>query len=283
MQAKLRRIAAEFLGLPEARCFIGWEELPAAMGTRPAVISEPAQAERLTFTRGCHANPVKYLPRFRGKEGIVGVAVKGCDARALRELVRSRQVEREKVFVVGVPCDGLEERDGSLARRCHGCRYPEGFAYDVELGPMVTPDLPPRPQDDVDLEAMTPEQRRAFFEAELDRCIRCEACRRICYGCFCPRCIFESTDPRWSSRRADRADKLFYHAVRAFHLAGRCIGCDECAWVCPVGVRLDLLNRALRDGALDLFGYEGAGVRDQEPPLRTFAVDDPDPFVRGRS
>ncbi|MBW2277929.1 MAG: 4Fe-4S dicluster domain-containing protein, partial [Deltaproteobacteria bacterium] len=254
----------------------------AGPGTRPAVISEPEQATRLTWTTGCHANPTKYLPRFRGKDGIVGVAVKGCDARGLRELVRTRQVERDKVFVVGVPCDGLEEK-GGLARRCYGCRYPEGFEYDAVLGPMKTPDLPKRPPDDVDLESMSLAERREFFEGELAKCIRCEACRRICYGCFCPRCIFENTDPRWTSKRASRPEKLFYHAVRAYHLAGRCIGCDECAWVCPVGVRLDLLNRALRDGAEQLFGYEGAGIIDQEPPLRTFALDDPDPFAKGRS
>jgi ferredoxin len=282
MRDELRRIAAEFLGRPDARCFIGWEELPAGLGTRPAVIFESEQAERLAWTKGCHANPVKYLPRFRGQDGVIGVAVKGCDARGLRELIRAHQVDREKVFVVGVPCDGLEER-GALARRCYGCRYPEDFEYDAVLGPMETPDLPARPPDDVGLASMSREQRRELFEEELDKCIRCEACRRICYGCFCPRCIFESSEPRWSSKRASRSEKLFYHAVRAYHLAGRCIGCDECAWVCPVGVRLDLLNRALRDGAEELFGYEGAGVLDQEPPLRTFAVDDPDPFARGRS
>jgi ferredoxin len=278
---RLRQIAAEFLGRAEARCFIGWEELPAGPGTRPAVLSAPGQTERLTWNNACHANPTMYLPRFRERDGVVGLAVKGCDARALRELIRSGQVTRDKVFVVGIPCTGLEDRDGVLLRRCHGCRYPVDFEYDVELGPMETPDLPQRPAHDEDLGTMSREERRAFWEIELDKCIRCEACRRICYACFCPQCIFECTEPRWVSKRADRGEKLFYHAVRALHLAGRCIGCDECAWVCPVGVRLDLLNRALREGTLELFGYDGAGVHDEEPPLRTFSPDDPDPFAEG--
>jgi ferredoxin len=283
MEDRLQTVAAELLARSDSRCFIGWEALPNGLGTRPAVLTDPGQAARLTWDTSCHANPAMYLPRFRGREGVVGVAVKGCDARGLRELIRSNQVRRDQVYIVGVPCTGLRERDGSLARRCYGCRYPEGFGYDVELGPMQTPDLPERPAGDVDLDAMSLDERRRFWQAELDKCIRCDACRRICYGCFCPTCIFELGDPRWVSKRAGPSEKFFYHAVRAYHLAGRCIGCEECSWVCPVGVRLDLLNRALADCAADLFGYPGAGVTDEEPPLRTFALDDPDPFARSRS
>jgi ferredoxin len=283
MQDRLRELAAAFLGRPDARCFVGWEELPGGEGTRVTLVTRPARAGRLAWNRSCHANTAALLPRLRGGKGVIGVAVKGCDARALRELIRSGQVDRAAIHVFGVPCDGLRDRDGNLARRCHGCRYPDDFGYDDVLGPMVTPDLPAHPPGDVDLGAMSREERRAFWEAELDRCIRCEACRRICYACFCPRCIFESTDPRWTSRRDGRPEKLFFHAVRAYHLAGRCVACDECSRVCPAGVRLDLLHRALRDGTAELFGYDGAGVRDAEPPLRAFRVDDPDPFAKGKS
>ena len=32
------------------------------------------------------------------------------------------------------------------------------------------------------LEAMTPEERYAFWRGELSRCIRCNACRNVCPG-----------------------------------------------------------------------------------------------------
>ena len=283
MERRRREIARELLARPRAICFLGWEAAPGGRGTRPIAIRGADRAELLVWNRSCHANLAAYLPRFRGAEGVVGIAVKGCDARALRELVRARQIERERLFVVGVPCAGLAGPDGEpLARRCFGCRYPEGFAYDEALGPMSTPDLPPRPADEPDLDAMSPAERRRWFETELARCIRCDACRKACYGCFCPECLFESSRPRWISRRGTAEEKLFYHAVRAYHLAGRCIGCEECGRACPAGVRLDVLNRALAKGVEEAFDFAGAGVaEDAVPPLLAFETGDPEPYPGG--
>lgn len=281
MISSLRHIAREFLGREEAVCFLGWEEAPGGGGTRPAVIRDPAGVERLVWNRECFANLATYLPRYRELDGVVGIAVKGCDARAVRNLLGSRQATREKLYVIGVPCTGLAGPDGeSLAARCHGCRYPEGFEYDAVLGPMQTPDLPEPPDELAD---MSLEERRRFWEAELDKCLRCDACRKICYGCFCPECFFESAEPRWISGRKDFSEKLFFHAVRAYHLAGRCVGCGECQRACPAGVRLDLLNRSLRDAVGDNFQFPGAGLTEADPPLQTFCPGDPEPSDRRRS
>ena len=281
MQNKLREIAREFLERPEAGCFIGYET-GARGAVQAAFIRSPEETERLIWNRYCFPNLSAYLPQFRQKEGLTGIAVKGCDARALRELIRSRQVDRAKVFVVGIPCTGLAgSQENTLAERCHGCIYPEEFSYDAVLGPMESPGLPLRPENNA-LTGLSPRERRETWHAELEKCIRCEACRKVCYGCFCPECIFESTQPRWLSRRQGLAEKFFFHSVRAFHLAGRCIGCGECERACPAGVRLMLLNNSLRDGAAELFGFKGAGVTEEAPPLIAFSKDDPDPFSGGK-
>ncbi|MBI4702613.1 MAG: 4Fe-4S dicluster domain-containing protein, partial [Deltaproteobacteria bacterium] len=206
MQDELREIARQFLGRPDAACFIGHELAPAAgnaPATRPVVLRDPEDAERIVCGEHCHALLAAYLPRHRATGGLVGIAARGCEARALRELVRARQVDRASLFVVGLGCAGLLGPDGAVLPRCQGCRYPEGFAYDLTLGEMRGPDLPAPAAT-----ALAPAERRSFWEAELAKCIRCEACRKICYACYCPQCFFESTRPRWISKRGDLGEKL---------------------------------------------------------------------------
>jgi ferredoxin len=282
MEDKLREIAKEFLQRTEAECFIGYEKLPDG-SVKPAFIRSPGEVDRLVWNRECFANLASYLPNLREKEGIIGISVKGCDARSLRELIRSHQVERSKIYIVGLPCtnNGLKAYEGDgIAERCFGCRFPEDFHYDAVLGPMKTPDLPARAEGDT-LASILPEKRFAFWENEIEKCIRCDACRKICYACFCPECIFESQQPRWLSRRQSQSEKFFFHSVRALHLVGRCIGCGECERACPAGVRLMLLNRQLQKDIELLFGYKGVGVSEEVPPLLTFSKDDPDPFSGG--
>ncbi len=280
MENKLRSIAGEFLERPDSLCFIGYEK-PAKGSVKPAFIRSPEEAHRLVWNRECFANLVTYLPNFRDREGIVGIAVKGCDARALRELTRARQVDRSKIYIVGLPCTGLADpRGDGIAERCFGCVYPEGFRYDVVLGPMETPGLPPRSEGET-LSGLSPEERYASWKAEFEKCIGCDACRKVCYACFCPECIFESIHPQWVTSRRSLAEKFFYHSVRAFHLVGRCIGCGECQRICPAGVRLMLLNRQLLRDTEDLFGFKGVGVSEEPPPLLTFSKDDPDPLPGG--
>ncbi len=275
VEDKLRRIAREFLERPDAICFIGYEAGLHGF-VRPAFIRNPEGVSRLVWNQACFPNLATYIPEFRFKKGVVGIAVKGCDARALRELIRARQIDRSGIFIVGLPCTGLKVTgQDRIAERCYGCVFPEDFHYDAVLGPMRTPDLPER-SDVEPLTSLPLEKRQAFWQAELDKCIRCDACKNICYGCFCPECILESTQPRWLSRHQGQAEKFLFHSIRALHLAGRCIGCGECERACPAGVRLMLLNRYMQKEMKDLFGYKGVGVGEEDPPLLTYSREDAD-------
>ena len=43
------------------------------------------------------------------------------------------------------------------------------------------------------IETMSPEEKFAFFQKELSKCIRCNACRNVCPACSCRKCVFDST------------------------------------------------------------------------------------------
>jgi len=274
---KKKKIIREILQRPEADCFIGYarQEISSVV---PVVIRSAEEVDRLVWNDQCFHNLTTFLPRYSVGGKITGIMVKGCDARALRELIRANQVERSKLYIVGIPCRGLKETGtDKIAQRCYGCRYPQDFSYDAVLGPMQAPQLPASGRKDR-LLPLSNSEKYNFWKKELAKCIRCDACQKICYGCFCPECIFDSRQPRWLAGRQDFEQKFFFHTVRAFHLAGRCIGCGECERVCPAGIELMLLNSYLQMQAEQMFGYEGVGVKEEIPPLLNFSRDDPDPF-----
>jgi ferredoxin len=68
-----------------------------------------------------------------------------------------------------------------------------------------------------------------------------------------------------------------YHTTRAFHMAGRCVGCGECERVCPAGIPIQTLMRRMAEEVDGLFGYRAGMDPDAEPVLATYRDDDDGP------
>jgi Na+-translocating ferredoxin:NAD+ oxidoreductase RnfC subunit len=153
---------------------------------------------------------------------------------------------------------------------CHE-RVP--VTYDV----LVEPEQPvqaPTAEDDyadiVKMENWAPAERLAYWLKEFDRCIRCYACRQACPGCYCFECVAEQVDPHWTSIALEVPEKAFFHVMRAFHLAGRCVSCNACEAACPMDIPLSQLNRKLAKEVEALFGYRTGDDPKTAPPLATF-------------
>ena len=85
----------------------------------------------------------------------------------------------------------------------------------------------------------------------------------------------EQLDPAWQSIAIDSNEKMFFHTLRAFHLAGRCGDCQACSQACPVGVPLYLLNQKVAQEVERLFdGYEAGTDPGVSLPLTTFRRDE---------
>ncbi len=289
--AHLRELAATLLVEGEVSTVVGYTagSLPGQMV--PAFVTRPEDASILAWNERCANNLVVYLPELvKQASGKVALVAKSCDAKALVGLLRENQLEREDVLLIGVPCAGLWD-DGRLAFKCYGCTEEVSPLSDWTVTPegaqrgatasggerAVAPD--PREAQIAALESLSPEARWDYWQAQFARCVRCYACRAVCPLCYCPTCIAEKHRPQWIPLTFDGAGNTAWNVARAMHLAGRCVGCDECARVCPADIRLDLLNRRLALEIEGRFDYRAADDPETAPPLTTFRPDDPDSFL----
>ena len=265
----------ELLESETVECVIGYEVGPTGR-VRPAFVHEPDEVGRLVFNTRCDHNLVTYLnrrnkPRKKGEEvPTTGILVKPCDARSLQVLLNENQVQRDKVYIIGMACPGMQNADGTLEARCARCDQRVPLLYDTLFGePPEVSDIADTYTDVEDLEALPRDDRLAYWLGEFDRCIRCYACRQACPGCFCDVCESERDDSLWIGITDAIPEKAFFHITRAFHLAGRCGECNACEMVCPMGIPLSLLNRKIVKEVEQMMGGYRAGLSEEPTPLVT--------------
>ncbi|MFZ5648456.1 MAG: Coenzyme F420 hydrogenase/dehydrogenase, beta subunit C-terminal domain [Bacillota bacterium] len=314
----LREIARGLLESGQVQLVIGYGRGTEAVRTTPVFIRKPNDAENLVYNPLCGNNLVKYLLDHRNKEGKVAVCVKGCDSRAVNRLLQDRQIERDKVYLIGLPCRGVldpskveeiidpgeEIRETVItgegyelvtatgkhllgmaaagAEKCGACENHNPVVYDVMAGdPVNVHDVKNDNYIDVKkLEDLTVDQKAEYWNRQFSRCLRCYACRNSCTACSCRECVFDQVNTGWVSRSNNLSENTAFHLIRAFHVAGRCVDCGECERVCPVNIPLRVLNRKIIKDLKDLFNAPTPGLTpDGERVLGQFSADDPEEFM----
>jgi len=308
---KIRSVARDVLAKGEAKLLLGWQKGSFWWQSPPAFVSAVDEADRLVWDPFCVNNLSKYLLEELQQVDKIALFVKGCDALAINRLLQDSRISREQVLLLGVPCRGMVDpdkldamglklkegelewqEDGLLVKtaegekkvdprellydKCLTCRYPNPVVYDQLLDEEVTPyqgedRFAPLKQ----LEKLSADERYAYWNKQFDRCIQCFACRNICPACNCRECVFDIAEPRWLGKADVVSEKAFYHLIRAFHVAGRCLDCGECERVCPMDIPLSQLNRRMIQDVNKLFGEYEAGVDPEAAvPLITYREDE---------
>ncbi|MBN1662214.1 MAG: 4Fe-4S dicluster domain-containing protein [Deltaproteobacteria bacterium] len=260
------------------------------------------------------ASQVRVKPEDRKKK-VVGVVGRGCATRSIVLHLQEKQYDRDDVVIIGVPCTGYidykklsgklggeEVLDGAaegdqikvktasgekaialkdvLAASCLTCRFNNPVISDMMIGDPAPPMDPDHEYDDVNaVEAMSVEERWAFFEKEMDKCIRCYACRQTCPSCYCKTCFVEQSQPRWVGVGEDETDTQVFQIMRMYHMVGRCVDCGSCSSVCPMGVDLRKFLKKLDKDVFELFGNRPGSSLDDQPPLSAYTENDKENFI----
>lgn len=313
---KLCKIAKEALEKKEVTLVLGWRKKDFWWQSPVAFIENPDDAGQLVWDAFTVYNPVKYLLDVEDCHEKIGVFVKGCDSRGINRLLQDKRLERDRVVLYGVPCEGKADAekirkafgakvsgvtisgdtmtvsvDGKeetvdvkdyLLEKCLTCAYPNPVVYDK----LAWEEVPARAEakevrfDRVKaVEGKELEERYAYWAKQFERCLRCYACRNVCPACNCKVCIFDQAEPRWIGKASDLGDTMNYQIIRAFHVAGRCFECGECERVCPADIPLQELNRKLVKELDRYYGEYEAGLNPEDtPPLGTYRGEDPAGF-----
>ncbi len=269
--------------------------------------------ENFVFNDFCGANLSKFLvSKTKNTEGKILVFLKPCDTYSFNQLLTEHRFNREAVYVVGIPCEGMadtakllssasqgvisaEALEGGfnlqtlydeeavfvpteqiLAERCINCKSKKHVAFDELIGDEGEVLSSARFDEVEKLELLTPEEKFAFWQGELSRCIRCNACRNVCPACTCEKCVFDNPESGAESKAPTNSfEEQMFHIIRAFHVAGRCTDCGECSRVCPQNIPLHLLNRKFIKDINTFYGEYQAGAQvGSRAPLVDFTLDD---------
>ena len=295
----------------------GWKSGEFCYDVTPALFtSEEELRSDFVWNDFCGANFSKYLvSKTRELNGKILVFLKPCDTYSFNQLLTEHRFDREKVYAVGIPCEGMADvtalkakiGDGIcaiesaedallvttvyedeaisvpmsevLAERCKNCKSRKHVAYDELMGEDGEVLASGRFDEVEALERMTPDERFAFWQNELSRCIRCNACRDICPACTCEKCVFDNPNSGVENKSpANSFEEQMFHIIRAFHVAGRCTDCGECSRVCPQNIPLHLLNRKFIKDIDSFYGeYQAGETVGSRAPLVNYTTEDLEP------
>ena len=308
--------ASELLANSTVSCVLGWGKGEFGYDVTPTIFKNAEEMHNgFVYNSFSGANFAKYLVSKTQKlEGKILVFLKPCDTYSFNQLLTEHRFDREKVYAVGIPCEGMvdiskikavcdgitsvsENDDGIivesiysdtpvtvsaedvLLERCINCKSKKHVAYDELLGEDGDVVESARFDEVARIEAMTPDERFAFWQNELSKCIRCNACRDACPACTCEKCVFDNPGSGVENKSpANSFEEKMFHIIRAFHVAGRCTDCGECSRVCPQNIPLHLLNRKFIKDMNEFYGEYQAGAEvGARAPLVNYTTEDLEP------
>ncbi|MEA1964136.1 MAG: 4Fe-4S dicluster domain-containing protein [Candidatus Aerophobetes bacterium] len=312
VERKIREEAKNLLVNKKVDFVIGFEEGTLPLRVSPVFIYKGDDTEKLIWNSFCENNLAVYLPEIGDKK--VAVVAKGCDTRSIVALIVEGQIKREQIVVIGIPYQGMIDRrriekevegeilevkekndeilikgdvfekvfkkEDYLYSSCKTCKHRNPVISDILIGEEIEERTQVDEYAEVnEYEKKSVDERWDYFNKEVNKCIRCYACRQACPMCYCEECFVDNSYPRWIGKGLDSSDLAVWHIIRAYHQAGRCVDCGSCERACPMEINLRFLTKKINKEVKNYFNFETGLDSATSPPLATFNVEDRQDFI----
>ena len=235
---------------------------------RTLFIRTPEEAEKLIFTENTNQNLAGYLMKDEVKRiGKIGFMANNFALRSMMQLASEFQIKDGQILALHMTAENKIITFSDF-------KTIEEHLQTVDTGVAI-----PEKEMIAKLNAMSVQERYAFWQKEFSKCFKCYACRAACPMCYCHRCTTDCNQPQWIPVASHEMGNLDWHLMRAMHLAGRCVNCGECAKACPMDIPLNLLTYQLIDGIQADFGAVAGMKADAVYALSTYKPEDKENFI----
>jgi len=319
----IRENAKKLLSENQVDVIIGYSQGTVPLSSTPIIIRKEEDVDKLIWNNLCYINLARYLaplmPQLCDSERNalrIGIVAKGCVGRAINLLAVEKQVDLDKVKMIGFNCNGIINRskiDREIGEKeildvsisgddiiVKGRDWEKKFPYNQYINELCKVCQIKSPSateascvgecqkldsihdefsDISDFESKSADEKWAYIKDSLQVCTLCYSCRQACPVCYCNLCFVDQNMPIWFGKTTEFRDILVFHLIRAQHLAGRCVACGACSSVCPVGIDLNFITRKLEKIVKDRFNYTSGLNAETVPPMMDFNMKDAEEFM----
>jgi formate dehydrogenase (coenzyme F420) beta subunit len=256
MLDKVREIARAILAERQADGILGlvkgeWDIV------RPHVFEISSEVDALVIEPKWLLAKIAMAILRSSREGYrLAVVARGCDERALIELMKRNQIEKDRLLTIGIAC---------TEKQASACICPRPYPQKLDCGDAVAGVDPLMFESVKELLTGDGPARMEKWANILNRCVKCYGCRNSCPICVCIPCKLE--DQVWVDTGVIPAEMMSYHLIRAFHLSDTCVACGACQEACPVHIPLLALQLSMRETLRETYGYEAGLDPERKSPI----------------
>ena len=121
MQSEMMKRASELLADGTVVRVLGWKNGEFVYDPTPAVFDSAEALEKdFVYHDFCGSNLSKYLIKLSKLEGKTLVFLKPCDSYSFNQLLTEHRINRDNVYIIGIPCDGKLDPDTVRASGVEG-------------------------------------------------------------------------------------------------------------------------------------------------------------------